>query len=165
MKKIAMKKLILMTVVLLFSGMALSAQGSRAFEKGYRGTVNIGGEISVTKGWPQNSVGLTTSHGYSFGDGMYLGGGLGFGIDMGGDYASIPVFFDAKYNIVDWKLSPYVDCRVGMELYVDGGECAFMASPGVGFDYRMMSFRVGYKCKAGNGFKLNAVSLSVAVNF
>ena len=41
MKEIAMKKLILMTVVFLFSEMALSAQGSRAFEKGYRGNGTV----------------------------------------------------------------------------------------------------------------------------
>jgi len=172
---IIMKKFLLL-ILTVFAAMTVSAQGSRAFEKGYRGNVSLGGNISVTRGWINNSVELTTSHGYGFGDGMYVGGGVGLNVSFN-DYAGIPVFFDVKYNILDWKLSPYVDYRMGMEvMIVDDLGYAFIASPGIGFDYRKMSFRVGYKCEAGRVndwnegpvvtlFKLHTISLSAAINF
>lgn len=170
-----MKKMILTAVAVLFASVAVSAQGSHAFEKGYRGNVSVGGNISVTKGWQSHSVELTTSHGYSFGDGMYVGGGIGVDVNFSGDYSGIPVFLDTKYNIVDWKLSPYVDCRMGMEAFVGEDGLAFIASPGIGLDYRRLSLRVGYRCEAGRAygdsantyvfFKINTISLSAAVNF
>ena len=46
-----MKKLILTAVAVFFATMGVSAQGSKAFDKGYRGSVNAGGNISVTKDW------------------------------------------------------------------------------------------------------------------
>ena len=82
-----------------------------------------------------------------------------------GDYVDIPVYLDMRYNILDWKLSPFVDCRVGTSIMGDAEALAFMASPGVGFDYRKMSFRVGYKCEAGWAFKLHTISIGTAVNF
>lgn len=168
-----MKKLILTAVAVLFATMGVSAQGSKAFDKGYRGSVNAGGDISVTKDWPNTSIEFTTSHGYSFGDGMYIGAGIGLNLEMSGNDVGIPVFFDVKYNILDWKLSPYIDCRMGVEFMTyDYMKCGFMASPGMGFDYRDLSLRVGYKCLAGavnsargSYFKLNIISLSAAINF
>ena len=168
-----MKKLILIAAAVMLAAMSASAQGNKAFEKGYRGSVGVGGNVSVTKGWPNSAVELTTSHGYSFGDGMYVGAGVGFNLDMSGVDVGIPVFLDVKYNLVDWKLSPYIDCRMGMEFMTyENLDYGFLASPGIGFDYRDMSLRVGYKCVAGavnipkNGyFKLNIISLSAAINF
>lgn len=163
-----MKKVILSAVAFFLAAMVMSAQESHAFEKGYRGNMSVGGDISVTKGWTDNFVGLTTSHGYSFGDGMYMGGGIGLNLEFGGDYVCVPLFFESRYNIVAWKLSPYVDCRVGFEAILPGGDgsaIAFMASPGVGIDYRRLSYRVGYHCMAGNSFKLHTISLSLAYNF
>lgn len=113
-----------------------------------------------------NSVEFTTSHGYSFGDGMYVGGGIGLNAELGGDYAGVPVFFDMKYNIVDWKLSPYVDCKAGAEVMLgEGARSAFIISPGVGFDYRKLSLRVGYKCEASSIYELHTMSLSFGINF
>lgn len=163
--KFDMKKNILVGLF-LFIAATMSAQESLAFEKGYRGSVGLGGNVSVTKGVISNSVELSTSHGYSFGDGMYIGGGIGLDLELDGGYAGVPVFFDMKYNIVDWKLSPYVDCRAGAEIILsEGGRNAFIISPGIGFDYRRLNLRVGYKCMAGSVYELHTMSLSVGINF
>lgn len=160
-----MKKIISIAFAILLASVAMSAQGSHAFEKGYRGNVSLTGNIGVNKGLINNSVELTMSHGYSFGDGMYVGGGVGLNVSFN-NYVGVPVFLDMKYNILDWRLSPYVDCRVGMEVLCDNeNELTFMASPGVGFDYRKMSFRIGYKCEAGSYFKLHTISIGTAINF
>lgn len=153
-----------MAATILLSAAMVSAQNSHAFEKGYRGNVSLTGNIGVSRGFTNNAVELTTSHGYSFGDGMYMGGGIGLNVGMS-DYMAFPVYFDMKYNILDWKLSPYVDCRAGFVVWGDAEGLSFMASPGIGFDYRKMSFRVGYKCDAGYAFKLHTISIGVSFNF
>ena len=159
-----MRKIILIAFAILYASVVMSAHGNHAFEKGYRGNVSFTGNIGINKGLINNSVELTTSHGYNFGDGMYVGGGLGLNPSYH-EYVGIPIFLDTKYNILDWKLSPYVDCRVGMELLCGyDNELMFMASPGVGFDYRKMSFRIGYKCDAGS-LKLHTISIGTAINF
>lgn len=159
-----MKRIISMAIAILIASVTMSAQGSHAFEKGYRGNVSLTGNIGVNKGFMNNGIELTTSHGYNFGDGMYVGGGIGLNASMS-DYFDIPIFLDMKYNVLDWKISPYVDCRVGSVIWGDGECLVFMASPGVGFDYRKMSFRIGYKCEAGYAFKLHTVSVGTSVNF
>lgn len=72
---------------------------------------------------------------------MYMGGGIGLNINFDG-YASIPVFLDMKYNIFDWTLSPYLDCRVGMEVLSAGDYLAFMALPGVCSKVNFPHFRL-----------------------
>lgn len=159
-----MKKIVLIALAVIFTAATMSAQSGKAFEKGYRGNVSLTGNIGVNKAFFNNGIELTTSHGYSFGDGVYIGGGIGLNVSMG-DYVDIPVYLDMRYNILDWKFSPFVDCRVGTSIMGDAETLAFMASPGVGFDYRKMSFRVGYKCEAGWAFKLHTISIGTAVNF
>lgn len=159
-----MKKFILLVSALLLTNMAVMAQSSMAFEKGYRGNISLTGNFGVNRHLINNGVEITTSHGYSFGDGMYIGGGIGVNLSMN-NYMDIPVYFDIKYNITDWKLSPYVDCRTGFVIWGDTAELAFMASPGVGFDYRKMSFRTGYKCEAVSNFKFHTISVGISVNF
>lgn len=159
-----MRKSVLILALLLLATLVTSAQNNRAFEKGYRGNVSLTGNVGINKGFINNGIELTTSHGYNFGDGMYMGGGVGLNISMN-EYVDVPVFFDMKYNILDWKISPYMDCRLGAVIMADADTFAFMVSPGVGFDYKKMSFRVGYKCEAGYAFKLHTISLGASFNF
>ena len=160
-----MKSIFTILAAFLLAAVCVSAQNSNAFEKGYRGNVSLTGNVGINKGLINNAVELTTSHGYNFSDGMYIGGGIGVNASFH-EYVGIPVFLDMKYNIIDWKLSPYIDFRIGMEMLCgDNNELSFMASPGLGFDYRMMSFRIGYKCNGGEYFKLHTISIGTAVNF
>ena len=157
-----MRKLVLVVASLLLTTIMVSAQNKHAFEKGYRGNVSLTGNIGINKDFSNNGIELTTSHGHNFGDGMYIGGGIGFNVNS--DFVNIPVFLDMKYNILDRELSPYIDCRVGGVLIVEEA-LALMVSPAIGFDYRKMSFRVGYKCEAGYAFKLHTISVGTSVNF
>lgn len=179
-----MKKLFLMTILALMT-LSASAQRSFSYEAGYRGNVAFNGSFGVNNGLVNNSCGLTTSHGYSFGNGAYIGGGAGFSA-MFLDGLAIPVFVDAKYNILDWKVSPFVDFRMGLEAilseYIEYSGMAFLASPGIGVDMGRFTVRAGYQCDAGkasvsfsdgfNGteygrmrFKFHAITVSFAVNF
>ena len=105
-----MKSIFTILAAFLLAAVCVSAQNSNAFEKGYRGNVSLTGNIGINKGQINNAVELTTSHGYNFGDGMYMGGGIGLNINFDG-YASIPVFLDMKYNIFDLSIK-YIVCYI-----------------------------------------------------
>lgn len=176
-----MKRLFVILFAVSFC-ISVFAQSS-PFDKGYRGNLSLGGNIGITKGIVYNSAGITTSHGYSFGDGVYLGAGLGCNMLFAGG-VTLPVFIDAKYNIVDWTLSPFVDCRLGGEMiFTDNGDGgALVVNPGFGVDFNRFTFRVGYLCEAGSqtlsynwgGYeveaakvhsKLHSMTVSFAINF
>lgn len=144
-----MKRLILI-ICLLGLGIGVDAQEARAFKKGYRGDVSVGGIVGVTKGVRNDAFSLSTVHGYSYGDGFFLGGGVGLNV-LTSDLVTVPIFGVARYNIIDNKISPFVDCKLGGEaLFQDNDKgFAFIVSPGAGVDYKRMSFRVGYLCEAG----------------
>ena len=161
-----MKKLVSFAIALIIAVMTMSAQNSSAFKQGYHGVVSASGHVGVNKGVPNNCIELSTSHGYNFGDGVYMGGGVGLNIALNGNLSSIPIFYEMKYNIIDWKISPYVSCQIGTSILgLDGPNLAFLASPRVGVDYRKVSICAGYRCEAGEMNKFHAVSLSVAINF
>lgn len=160
-----MKRLILIIAVFVLMVLGFGIQNAHAYEKGYNGNVSISENIGINKGLINNVVEITTSHGYNFGDGMYMGGGIGLNFGLNGSFAGVPMFYEMKYNIVDWKISPYVDCRVGTTIGAEHDNPAFLVSPGFGFDYRKISFRAGYKCEAGGYVKLHSVALSIAFNF
>ena len=80
-------------------------------DKGYAGKVGISISPEYDLGWMMD---ITTSHGYSFGNGFWLGGGIGvsfYGKENEG--MSIPIFAHAQYNLQMDKLSPYVSCKFG----------------------------------------------------
>ena len=132
---------------LLSFGFFADAQESRAFNKGYRGQVEVGGILGVTKEIRNDAFSILTTHGYSYGDGFFLGAGAGLNV-LTSDDITIPIFAVAKYNFVNSKISPFVDCRIGGEAILQNG-VAFIASPGAGVEYRRFILRVGYLCEAG----------------
>ncbi len=88
---------------------------------------------------------MTTSQGYSFGNGAYVGLGLGAGFDLDGS-VYIPLFMDAKYNFIDNKVSPFASVRTGIRFspevdsYISWG-----FSLGGGVDFGRFSVKLGYE--------------------
>lgn len=161
-----MKKIISIVISFGVTIVTMSAQNSSAFQHGYHGSVSLSGNIGINKGIPNNGIELSTSQGYNFGDGVYMGGGVGLNIALNGELSSIPIFYEMKYNMIDWKISPYISCLIGTSILdLDGPNLAFLASPRIGFDYRKVSICTGYRCEAGEMNKFHAVTLSVAINF
>lgn len=173
-----MKKLVLVLCVALIT-MSVAAQESFSYRKGYRGDVSLGGSVGVTKGVRNDAFSFSTIHGYSFGDGVFVGAGVGVNV-LTTDQVTIPVYVVGKYTFLDNNITPFVDCRVGAEAVVynlDKGR-AFMVSPAVGVDLGRFSIRAGYLCEAGRysyydksnpgnvtPFKLHSVTVSAAVAF
>ena len=78
-----MKKTALLFVLIL-SCAVLSAQESRMFRRGYRGNLEIGNYAVFGKDKVGGIAQMTTTQGFSFGDGAFVGLGLGLGsISMG----------------------------------------------------------------------------------
>ena len=66
----------------LVSGVQASAQTNRSFRKGYRGDVELGNYATFGKDEAGGMILFTSTHGYSMGNGMFIGGGAGrFGVD------------------------------------------------------------------------------------
>lgn len=144
-----MKKLLLI-IYLLGICLAVSGQENNVFKKGYRGDVSMGGIIGVNKDVRNDAVSLSTTHGYSYGDGFYIGAGAGVNI-LFSEGVNIPVFAVGKYNFIDNNISPFVDCRIGAEILIQDEDSgiAFITSPGFGIDFRKLTLRAAYLCEAG----------------
>ena len=80
-----MKRILTIICAIAFSGAALSAQNNAdtiraymlnvGYDRGYRADIELS--------WANKSVwGITSSHGFSFGNGLYVGGGAGFGAEL-----------------------------------------------------------------------------------
>ena len=138
-----MKK-ILLVFVLILGCAVLSAQESRMFRKGYRGNVEIGNYAVFGKDKVGGIAQLTTTQGYSFGDGSFVGAGLGAGIDLNGDYY-IPLFLDAKYNFINRPVSPFAAVRTGLRIGPDSEYLGYGVALGGGVDFGRYSIRLGYE--------------------
>lgn len=141
-------KITVCTVALLLFASASYAQDGHRFlygEPGYAGNISF----AIGKDFIQGAtVDLLTSHGYSFGNGLYLGMGTGLSVIIDGDgvFPAIPIFADMKYSFLDRKVSPYVALKAGVSM--DTGYdylpiCLYLA-PSVGIDIGRFSISVNY---------------------
>ncbi len=61
---------------------------------------------------------IGTSQGFQFNNSVYLGGGVSFNnyFSDGTTYLEVPVFVDFRWNIINKKVTPYLNPRVGYGL-------------------------------------------------
>lgn len=157
------RELLLLTTILLV--MPVSAQTSHSFKKGYHGSVELGaaavnGQIqqgfvkSSTERYtedqiqPGEMIRLSTVHGYSWGNGVILGAGLGYSFELldNAQYASI--FADAKYNLKDSSASPFLEGRLGYHFCTNAFRYdtqGMLVSVAGGVDFGCLSARLGYE--------------------
>lgn len=149
-----MKKTLVLVAALISLATGVAAQESTdnpIFRKGYRADIQVRASTS-------RQSHISSSHGYSFGNGLYLGGGAGVGAEYVPDFSAdanvvAHVFADGKYNIANWKLSPFVAARVGAVLPIEGlDQPRFSATASVGVDWGRISVSAGYTLqKSMNG--------------
>ena len=145
-----MKKSIILAVMLLafmFNVTPISAQTHKSpmYEKGYRADVQIGPVIDSD----YTLYTLSTSHGYSFGNGLYIGGGIGLHIttvDMDGHKTryQVPVFAEIKYSFLNRLVSPFVDLKAGGFYDYTLGGAGYMIRPSIGVDIWRFSVSAGW---------------------
>ena len=131
-----MKRLLFIFVLALIGFNALGK--SKLTKIGYVGNVGI----SVSAQGP--GCDILTSHGYSFGNGLWMGGGTGVSVS---DYYRgiyLPIFAETKYSFTpERKVSPFVDCKLGYLVRELNRIYAF-ASPAVGVDIDRWSVFASY---------------------
>lgn len=126
------RKVFMIMLGLLVAGVSAVA-GNRLAKEGYVGNVSL----SVT---PVLGVGVDviTSHGYSFGNGLWMGGGAGVSFAGVYDGIFIPIFTETKYTFMkDRKASPFLDCKFGFMTNMD--DIYLQCSPSFGVDINRFS--------------------------
>ena len=147
-------KIIAVCITAILSGINMSyAQDGHRFlygKPGYAGNISF----AIGKDFIHGStVDLLTSHGYSFGNGLYLGMGTGvttnlYAADMGGVDAliTIPLFADVKYSFMNKRVSPYIALKTGIGVLsgdVVFPPCLYVA-PSIGVDIGRFSLGITY---------------------
>ena len=157
------------------------------YNRGYRADIELS--------WANKSVwGITSSHGFSLGNGLYVGGGAGFGAELTKNTAArvsndvidpeytytpdsnwnasyfVPVFADIKYSFTKTLASPFVSLRGGAIADITNLGVRTFASPAVGLDIARFSLKVGYEYQLGfwghlDGKHMHNVKLGVAYTF
>ena len=138
------------------------------YNRGYRADIELS--------WANKSVwGITSSHGFSFGNGLYVGGGAGFGAELTKDQVAtvsaaddvidpeysyahesnwnasyfVPVFADIKYSLTKTLASPFVSLKGGAIADITNMGVRTFANPAVGLDIARFSLKVGYEYQLG----------------
>ena len=138
------------------------------YNRGYRADIELS--------WANKSVwGITSSHGFSFGNGLYVGGGAGFGAELTKNTAAmanvadevidpeysytpesnwnasyfVPVFADIKYSFTKTLVAPFVSMKGGAIADITNKGLRTFANPAVGLDIARFSLKVGYEYQLG----------------
>lgn len=187
-----MKRFLIVMCAIAFSGAALFAQKPAymvnvGYEKGYRADVELS--------WSESSIwGISSSHGFSFGNGLYVGGGAGFSaelfrksvaaparevIDPEFSYTPesnwnasyfVPVFADIKYSFLKDLVTPFVSMKGGAIADITNTGIRTFANPSVGLDIARFSLKVGYEYQLGfwghlDGVHSHRIKAGIAYTF
>ena len=146
---------------------------NEGYDRGYRADIELS--------WANKSVwGITSSHGFSFGNGLYVGGGAGFGAELfkkaktpesnwNASYF-VPVFADIKYSFTKTQVAPFVSMKGGAIADITNKGIRTFANPAIGLAIARFSIKVGYEYQLGfwgylDGTHMHNVKLGVAYTF
>ena len=175
------------TLVIIVKEKQSAKKELRHAEKAQRPTymVNVGYNRSyradIELSWANKSVwGISSSHGFSFGNGLYVGGGAGFGAELTMETETpesnwnasyfVPVFADIKYSFSKTLAAPFVSLKGGAIADITNKGIRTFANPAVGLDIARFSLKVGYEYQLGfwghlDGKHMHNVKLGVAYTF
>ena len=129
-----MKRLVSIVLLIFIGYMSVSAQGKGNLLSGRGYVGNVG--VSVSPGFGVGAD-MFTSHGYSFGNGLWLGGGTGLAFPSPYDLF-LPLYSEAKYAfIVDRKISPFLGAKVGVMTNFE--DSLMILNPAFGLDINRFS--------------------------
>ena len=158
-----MKRLLFIVVLGLIAGGLNAEAGNRLTKVGYVGNVGL----TISAQGPGCDV--ISSHGYSFGNGLWMGGGAGFSFSNHYGCIYLPVFAEVKYAFnPEKKVAPFVDCKLGYMTELD--HMFGFVSPAVGIDIDRFSVFASYNiCSRyiyrDNNSLLQTVHFGFAFNF
>lgn len=116
------------------------------FNKGYAADVQLTAA-------DVNMFHITTSHGWAFGNGLYLGGGAGFGAEWLGKVSESDAHYvpslsvNARWSMLNAKVSPFVDVKATQYIDLTAGKSNYGLTPAVGLDMGRASLSVGYSLR------------------
>ena len=172
-----MKKIIsaIITAALLMAGSTqhTDAQTTRTIKKGYAGNVGIG---ILAKEYPYGSI--STTHGYNFGNGWFIGGGAAFQSGLYPRMFNYPVpaeyadgkeivntegpnseqfeggfllrgYLDVRYAFKSGRVTPFVDIKTGMTYDLAIEAPGGFIQPAAGISYRRFAFSAGLDMHLG----------------
>ena len=201
-----MKRILTIICAIAFSGAALSAQNNadtikvnrnesdtlviivkdkqvEALKPAYMINVgyNRGYRADIELSWANKSVwGIASSHGFSFGNGLYVGAGAGFGAELTKETDTpesnwnasyfVPVFADIKYSFTKTVVTPFVSLKGGAIADITNKGIRTFANPAVGLDIARFSLKFGYEYQLGfwghlDGKDMHNLKLGVAYTF
>lgn len=153
-------------IVLAFSANAqeetVTAKNT-AHKQGYHFNVELGMGVD-------NQMYFSTSHGYNFGNGLFVGGGAQFMERWDNEWfdgtskSITPVFGEVRYSLLNSLFSPYFDFRAGAAINITDENVGAMIVPSVGLDISCVSLGVGYTWITGKS-QWNGLNISASVNF
>ena len=184
-------------VIILKEKQSIDRQAKKEQKPAYMINVgyNRGYRADIELSWANKSVwGITSSHGFSFGNGLYVGGGAGFGAELTKNAAArvsndlidpeytytpdsswnasyfVPVFADIKYSFTKTLATPFVSMKGGAIADITHKGIRTFANPAVGLDIARFSLKVGYEYQLGfwghlDGKHMHNVKLGVAYTF
>ena len=113
---------------------------------------------------------FSTSHGYNFGNGLFVGGGASFMAEWGENYFEgdpnmiTPVYGEIKYTPFNTLVSPYIDFRTGAAIDITNKKVRMMIAPSIGIDLACVSLGIGYTWHTIN-LPWNGLNISASINF
>ena len=143
-----MKKILIMAMAVLgFATQTFAGENVNLhFNKGYAADVQLTAS-------DVNMFHITTSHGWAFGNGLYLGGGAGFGAEWLGKVSESDVYYvpslfvNARWSMLNAKVSPFVDVKATQYIDLTAGKPNYGLTPAVGLDMGRASLSVGYSLR------------------
>lgn len=118
---------------------------------------------------------ISSSHGFSFGNGLYVGGGTGFGAEFTPSLKSkptylVPLFADIKYSFMNTLATPFVSMKGGASADITNSGIRTFANPAFGVDIARFSIIIGYEYQlgfwgAGKGEHFHSVKCGIGYNF
>ena len=125
---------------------------NRDFTKGYHGFIDFGGGFAAGSSGSA-LVSLSTSHGYQFNPYYYLGAGVGYNYHAFTLGNSIPLFANFRTNLLNTRISPFVDFKIGYSLGEDKG---FYMHPAIGGSF-LTSRKFGWNISVGYDMQVTQI--------
>ena len=160
-----------MTLALALGVLSVDAQTKDYvdYERGYHADIAVSTSIS-------EQYTISTSHGFSFGNGLYVGGGVGFPAETFLNFEDaphylVPLFADVKYTFLNKRVSPFVSARVGGVFNTEYKMNRMLINPMVGINVRHFTVGLGYELQHAfkgiieNSASMNNVHLRVGYTF
>lgn len=123
------------------NGNSLRLNNNSGNKTGYMGFIDFGYTFGIGD-WGVDRLELSTSHGYQFTPYLYVGAGVAANYYTDAETFGLPIFAHIRGNILDNRISPYIDFRIGYSPLEEAQ--GFYMAPSVGCKIYSFNINFGY---------------------